>query len=161
LSESSGSTAQDKFLYWHWSSAFLKVQQINHKQCFHDSVFRLPESWKSVRHSVWQTMKICPTDWINQNLRKTCLCISKTRLGFNFFPVKIGTWSCFYFSLNFCLRSILFILLLLFCSLLWCSLLLSCDVDFSATPLCIHGMHYSLVRSLMVYFDRNLRETGK
>jgi hypothetical protein len=87
-------------------------------------------------------MKICRTETksvrpnkIDQNQRKTCVCISKTLFGFNFFAVKIGTFPTAHFHLlpvihqqfmvllplflKFCLRSILFIFLLLFCTLLW------------------------------------------
>jgi hypothetical protein len=81
-------------------------------------------------------MKICRTETksvrpnkIDQNQRKTCFCISKTLSGFNFFAVKIGTFRIAHFHLlpvihqrfmvllplflKFCLRSVLFILLLL------------------------------------------------
>jgi hypothetical protein len=97
---------------------------------------------KTVRHLVWQTMKICRTETksvgpnkIDQNQRITCVCISKTHFVFNFFAVKIGTFLTAHFHLlpiihqrftvlllffiKFCLRSILFILLLLFCLFLW------------------------------------------
>jgi hypothetical protein len=79
-------------------------------------------------------MKICRTETksvrpnkINQNQRKTCVCIPKTLLGFIFFAVKIGTVRTAHFHLlpvihqrftvllpffiQFCLRSIIFILL--------------------------------------------------
>jgi hypothetical protein len=97
---------------------------------------------KTVRHSVWQTMKICRTETksvgpnkIDQNQWKTCVCISKTLFVFYFFAVKIGTIRTAHFHLHpvihqwfmvllpffikFCLRSLLFILLLLFCALFW------------------------------------------
>jgi hypothetical protein len=94
---------------------------------------------KSVRHSVWQTMKICRTETksvrpnkINQNQRKTCVCIPKTLLGFHYSAVKIGTvlTANFHilpvihqrftvllpFFIKFCLRSIIFIM---YCVLRW------------------------------------------
>jgi hypothetical protein len=117
---------------------------------------------KTVRHSVWQTMKICRTETksvgpnkIDQNQRKTCVCISKTLFVFYFFAVKIGTirtahyiyslsytndsWFCSHFSLNFVSG--------LFFSSFYCCSAHSSDVDFRffpglaplATPCCIHA----------------------
>jgi hypothetical protein len=106
-------------------------------------------------------MKICPTETIsvrpikiNQNQRKTCVCISKTLLGFNFFAVKISTVRTAHFYLipvkhhrfTVLLPFLLNFVSDLFFSSFYCTAR-SADVDFRffprlaplAMPFCIHA----------------------